>query len=536
MLKNPTKVLVLGIDAANPLLLQQWAEDGTLPAIRSLMARGRVGKIRGVEGFFVGSTWPSFYTGLSPARHGFHYLFQLKPGTYDFYRPAEDGIVGGVPIWRHLSQAGRRVAILDVPLTCIDSSLNGIQVVEWGGHDSVYGFKTWPAPLAETIRSRFGLHPLGPSCDGVRQTPRDYQAFTNQLVQGVRTKTELTRHFLREGNWDFFMQVFTESHCVGHQCWHLHDVNHPAHEPSIVAAVGDPLRLVYTAIDRAIGEVVDEAENALVVLLVAHGMSYWYGAQFLLRETLFRLGVTRPLPATPPPNGIFSTALTGGRWIWRRFPAPIRKGMAPLLEQLRSRGRADLPTIGVDTATSLCFAVNNGLAVGGIRLNLMGREPQGILKPGQEAKAFSDELTANLLNITDERTSRPLIKRILRTADLYTGQHLDHLPDLLVEWSDEVPTGSTSVGKGAGAFVRASSPKIGVIEGANEYCRTGEHRQFGLFVAAGPMIRPGALTNEISLLDLAPTLARYLGVDLPDCDGRPSDELLECGPARDSIT
>jgi len=150
--------------------------------------------------------------------------------------------------------------------------------------------------------------------------------------------------------------------------------------------------------------------------------------------------------------------------------------------------------------------------------------------------AFSHGLTANLLNITDERTSRPLIRRILRTADLYAGQHLDHLPDLLVEWSDEVPTGSTSVGKGAGAIVRASSSKIGVIEGANEYCRTGEHRQFGLFVAAGPMIRPGALTNEISLLDLAPTLARYLGVDLPDCDGRPSDELLECGPARVSIT
>ena len=93
--------------------------------------------------------------------------------------------------------------------------------------------------------------------------------------------------------------------------------------------------------------------------------------------------------------------------------------------------------------------------------------------PGHEATAFSEELTANLLNITDERTSRPLIRRILQTADLYTGKYLDHLPDLLVEWSDAVATGSTLVGKGAGAFIRANSPKIGVIEGANEYNRTG---------------------------------------------------------------
>ena len=56
--------------------------------------------------------------------------------------------VGCAPFWSHLSRAGRRVAILDVPLTRIDPSINGLQVVEWGGHDSVYGFQTWPPGVA----------------------------------------------------------------------------------------------------------------------------------------------------------------------------------------------------------------------------------------------------------------------------------------------------------------------------------------------------------------------------------------------------
>ena len=143
----PTKVLVLGIDAANPTLLQHWAEDGTLPNLRSLIARGVVGKTRSIEGFFIGSTWPSFYTGVTPARHGFHYLVQLKPGTYDFYPPAAVGIVRCDPFWSRLSQAGRRVAVLDVPLIRLDRSINGIQVVEWGGHDASTDFRpgrpTW---------------------------------------------------------------------------------------------------------------------------------------------------------------------------------------------------------------------------------------------------------------------------------------------------------------------------------------------------------------------------------------------------------
>jgi predicted AlkP superfamily phosphohydrolase/phosphomutase len=291
---------------------------------------------------------------------------------------------------------------------------------------------------------------------------------------------------------------------------------------------------VYTAIDTAIGEVLDEAGDALVVVLVAHGMSYWYGAQFLLREILFRLGVAHPPASTPARGDLLSTASAGAKWAWRRLPSSIREGLAPLRERLhlRSRSDEDLPTIGVDLESSRCFPLNNGLAVGGIRLNLIGREPKGVLEPGA-ADAFSNDLSADLLSVVDERTGGPLVRRVLRTADLYAGEYLDHLPDLLVEWSDEVPTGSTLVGEGAAAIIRVSSPKIGVVEGVNQYGRTGEHRPHGLFIAAGPTMRPNLLQRETSILDFAPTFARLLDVDLPDCDGHPVTELLEMSSAHD---
>ena len=122
-----------------------------------------------MPGFYVGSTWPSFYTGVTPARHGFHYLTQLKRGTYDFYRPADHGIVKCDPFWMNLSNAGRRVAILGmVPEPHRRPSAEWCAIVEWGSHDAVFGFGATPSHAADEIRSRF-VDPVSGPCDGERR-------------------------------------------------------------------------------------------------------------------------------------------------------------------------------------------------------------------------------------------------------------------------------------------------------------------------------------------------------------------------------
>jgi len=75
----PAKIVFLAMDAGDKFLIQNWARDGTLPTMHSLLARGLVGETMSVEGLYEGSTWPSFYTGMNPARHGFHRLTQINP-------------------------------------------------------------------------------------------------------------------------------------------------------------------------------------------------------------------------------------------------------------------------------------------------------------------------------------------------------------------------------------------------------------------------------------------------------------------------
>jgi predicted AlkP superfamily phosphohydrolase/phosphomutase len=528
-----TRVLFLGIDAGDKSLLQSWVADGTLKTLRDLIHGGLSGDTMSLDGFYEGSTWPSFYTGVTPARHGFHRLVQLRPGTYTLYQCLPGELIKREPFWNHLSHAGRRVAIFDIPLSAISRSIHGIQTVEWGSHDAAYGFQTWPPGLKQEVRSRFGLYPMEKSCDSFGRNQR-LTELRDLLVQGVKKKTMLTVRYLKKGGWDLFAQVFTESHCIGHQCFHLHDPRHPSYDPEIAASTGDLIRDVYAAIDAGICEILQQIDdNTVVIVLASHRMSHNFGAQFLLSEILTRLRVVeRLLPqaqAAQPKDHVERVSSILG-WFSRHLPAPAKEKLTLFRRRLHGgfhdRRVEQLTSLGIDFKNSKCFPLDNGLSVSGIRLNLAGREPDGIVRPGEESDAFCAQLVQDLLDIIDCDTRLPMVKSVKRTADLYQGQRLNHLPDLLIEWNDEKRLGSVDTGNPTGSRLRLTSDKIGLVEGKNTYCRTGDHRPQGLFIAHGKGIMKGSLERTVSIMDFAPTFTRLLGVELPDFDGQPITEIL----------
>jgi predicted AlkP superfamily phosphohydrolase/phosphomutase len=522
-MSRPWRLLVLGFDAANPDLIRRWAADGTLPNLRALMDRGLMGETRTVPAF-IHSTWPSFYTGAGPDRHGFHYVAQLKPATYEYqWTP-----VRCEPFWTVLSRARRRVAVFDVPLCQPDPAINGVHVVDWGAVENWSTFQTVPASVRSRILSEWGSHPLEGRSEDLRTSAEAHLRMLDDLRRGARTRAEIAREYLGQGGWDVFTQVFTESHCAGHNQWHLHEPSHPSHDREMAARIGDPIRAVYVEIDAAMGRLIEAAGEATVLVVSAHGMSHWYGSEFLLIEILCRLGAAERRPVRPAPEPpLPSKAAEGARALWRLAPEGVREHVFALRQRMRPRKPHvfEMPTLRVDPNRSRCLLVRNGHLASGLRLNLAGREPGGLLAPGDEADRFVDGLTCDLLEIVDERSGRPILRRVIRTRDVYAGPRAADLPDLVLEWDDSLATGNSNIAGGAGATVRVHSPKIGVLEGTNHYTRTGDHRQEGFFIAAGPGIRPGRLERTVSVMDLAPTITRLVGVDLPEADGLPIEEI-----------
>lgn len=533
---RPQKLLVLALDAASPHRLRAWAADGTMPRLADLLARGVQAPTRSVEGVYVGGTWPSFIMGRGPGRHGVYWLDRVVPGTYRMQRADDQALAPEPGIQDVLSEAGHTCVVLDVPLTPLSSRVAGPQVVEWGVHDAVFGFTTRPPELAAELADRHGRHPAPPHCDAKRD-PADYRTFADQLVAGAAARAELTLDLLaRTPDWSFAIQVFSETHCAGHQLWHTHDPRHPAHDPH----GDDLLRAVYAAVDAAVGRIVDGVgPDTAVVLVDLHGMGASGGSSLLLEPLLQRLGIDVPEGGATPEPGDGSRGLPAapspGRspkeWLraaYHLLPASVRTRVYEWRQGANQRMGRGSP-LGRDMSVTRAFHVGlgTGAPFSSIRLNLVGREPTGTLRPGAEADAFVAELTAELEALVDPRTGAPAVARVIRTRDLFDGPRLDHLPDLLVEWTMEPPRGTTAVADGRESRWSVESPTVGLLEAVNDYCRTGEHRPDGLVVAVGPGTRPATVPRTLSIVDLAPTFAAALGVSMPGAEGEPVPELLE---------
>ncbi len=498
--RGSARVLVVGIDAGDPDLILAGARAGRLPHLAALLARSAHGPTANPRGLYVGAVWPSFFTGVSPARHGRHCYSQIRVGSYEGrrFRPRD---LAHEPFWNALSRAGRRVAILDVPKTFPTPELNGLQLCDWGTHDPEAETQSWPPEWAAEVEARFGPDPVG-RCDRPDRDAKDFADLRDRLVERAGARARWARHVLESDAWDLFMTVFSETHCVGHQCWHLHDPTDAHHDPVLRAALGDPLEAVYAAVDRGIGALLEDVGSDTTVLVVAsHGMGSHYDGTFLLPEILRRI-------QNPPTS---SLRRRGGELLadaWMKLPPAARRRLGPLRDRFRAPLAKALPDTEMQGARP-CFPVENNDAFGAIRLNLVGREPNGCLRRGEEADAFCRDLTQKLRSLVRVNDGTPIVRDVLRSADLFQGEQLDALPDLLVEWDRSAP------------IREVESPLTGRFEGQFAGTRTGDHRAAGMWLAAGPGLAPGASVDPVSVMDFAPSIGRLLGVPLAGLDGRP---------------
>jgi len=488
---SKTKVLFIGIDSADKDLISQWANAGLLPTFQSLFQKAAWGVTTNPVGFYVGALWPSFATGVSAARHGRYCYEQTKTGSYQQHRFNNFDLKEEM-FWDVLSRAGRRVAIIDVPLTPPSENINGIQITDWGVHKANKRdvFYTWPPSLASEIEGEFGRNPI-PVCNEIQRTTNGFKDFRDKMLERANKKAELSNKLLAQGEWDLFLTVFTEPHCIGHQCWHIHDSSHPKYDPSLGNALGDPVLDLFKGLDAAIGRVLTNVgPETTVFVYSSHGMGPHY------EPLAYLYGILRRLNEAENSNQNLLNRST--KFLYRLLRFLLRKVNVPIPEILTAP----------ETADCKCFVVSNNNSSGAIRINLVGREPKGKVHPGPEYEHFCQKLTEDLKAIVNDDTGELLVREVLRTSDYYQGEYIKDFPDLIVEWNRNHPISSVS------------SPKIGTIRHNFSHIRTGDHKSDGFFFVTGPGIKPGQIEQPTSVLDFAPTLAHLLNVPLPNVDGK----------------
>ncbi len=485
-------VVVLGFDAMDPGIARHLAAEGRMPALHSLLERGAWSTVTNPPGLVVGSTWPSFWTGLWPSRHGFYCYQQIEPHSYKVRRYNPHDIVGR-PFWLALDEAGRRTRIIDVPLVALSSPAHGMHAIDWGTHDRMLEFAAHPPAFEREMRDTDGAYPIAGRCDHYAERG-DWDGLFATLVEGIEKKTALHLRLLARGDFDVFAGVYAESHCAGHQFWWAHDPRHPHYD----AAAADPLLRVYETLDRALARNLEALpKDATLIVLLSHGIGSHHDADHLLKDILVALDDTL---------GAASPAVVWRERIARRVLHWRERHRNP---ELARAGRA---ARWVDASRRFVRIPNNEL-YGGVRLNVAGREPRGRIRP-EQVDGVVAWLEKELLALREPDTDRPIVRRVLRASELYAGERLDGLPDLLIDWDRRAP------------ITAVASDTIGVIRGEAHGVRTGDHRPTGLVVAAGEGIAAGPIRTEVRMVDLAPTIAALMGVSLGDVDGVPVTGLM----------
>ena len=516
------QLVLIGMDAASSPLIRKWAAAGELPAIASLIKSGFSATVATPLGVLEGGIWPTFLTSMSPARHGMFSHLNLKRATYDLEVGMYADRLPVLPFWAHLGRAGKRVAVIDAPFARPVKGLNGIHVTNWGAHDPwCWKRSSWPRGLIDDLVERFGNHPVD-TCDAEDRSLADYDALRTRLIAGVERKAALLRYCLERERWDFFFGVFSESHCAGHQFWHLMDPGHPRHDSKAGDALRSTIRDVYRAIDSGVGMLLESLRpDTHVLLMSSHGMGPYYAGSHLLDCVIERLGLSGQEPAPPAGEAESSSVKsTLGGWLWglrTLLPGKLRlelKSQFPALITSLRRSM-DGPDLG-PWCRARAFAVPSNNMTGAIRINLKGREPEGVVEPGAEYEALRREIADALTVLENPETGRPAVQWVARVEELYEGPRLRDMPDLFVEWDHSAP------------IATLCSPRIGRVSQTFTGHRTGDHLANGLLVGRGVGFRSGEVTELMRTQDIGPTVLDFFGVQSPrGCEGKSAMELLK---------
>ncbi|MBI1364438.1 MAG: hypothetical protein GC153_00585 [Alphaproteobacteria bacterium] len=454
------RTLFIGYDGQNAALIDDQIREGATPHLASLAQKMSRVPVRNDPGVGDGAYWTSAATGRDPSWHGDYFILQFDPQTYKNYWFDEALHCRASAFWDELDAEGRRVCVIDWPHAPFNPIKHGLLIDNWLQHDHPMPSRSYPPRYIDELLARYGDDPFGP---GLHAFPMKGDAekaewAVTTACKRIETKARFCVEQLQNGAWDLFAPVFSEAHDIAHYVFHAHDRGHPNFDAALAEALGDPLRRVGEATDRAIGALIEAAgPDCEVMMMTGLGLTPLVSANQVLDLVAQRLDEGLAAEESP---------VRKARARYRALaPLALRRALSPVKRFIL--GEPENPEL----ARRRFFPVLHVDHAGCIRLNVKGRERHGVVAPGEEFENTINQLADDFLEIRDADTGESIVESIVKTHEAYNGPNRDMLPDLFVVWRRDKP------------LRRITSPKIGVIDVPEREARTGDHVDTGDFWA-----------------------------------------------------
>ncbi|NOS77611.1 MAG: hypothetical protein HOP35_06665 [Nitrospira sp.] len=489
--KNTPPLVVFGLDGGDAGFIRQWAQEGYLPTLASIMQRGCSGHIGGPELMSTQGAWLSLFSGVSRSEHGYYFNRQLMPGTYDL-RNVTARDAHALPFWSHLRGGSKKVAIIDAPEAELLPGLSGLQLANWAVQQqyntAIVPPSAEPASLLSDIRRHVGP-PIHIEVFNPDSSFHEDAAAYRLILKRIEEKGALCRRVLAQDRYDLAVTTFVEAHTAAHRLWDYRPGgSRHTEEMSEKSGLGTAIRDVYQAIDRELGLLLRQLpEETNIFIISLFGMKDLYPTTGLIEA------FCRQLEYQVPSQGALRSHLNPLTLVRRTIRPDLRARISRILpRRWQMRFETDRFRDETNWAKTKAFSIP-ALNTSFVRVNLRGREPQGIVEPGSEYECLLNQIEADLKQLVDVRSGTPAVERVIRTAEAFRCGPHSVLPDLSVEW------------KSTPYFMdRVKHPKVELVQVRPQYNRSSYHTFGGFVAAAGPSIRAGGDCGEVSPLDFAP--------------------------------
>jgi predicted AlkP superfamily phosphohydrolase/phosphomutase len=483
-----TKVLLIILDGVRFDLIEKWAKEGMLPNMESMIRHGVSGNLQSIFPIHTMLAFSAMITGKNPGKTGIYDMQLQKPGTYKTIVPNSTNIKSKT-IFELLSEAGKTVGSINIPLTYPPQPVNGVTVCSW--LTPPFANYTYPKEVAKTLNDM-----------GYRIQPddleREHPKFEEEVYDVTEKRFGAAKWFMQNHDWSFVSVLVVGTEHMHHNYAAFMDPKHPDHGPEQEAVV----KKYYSFVDENIGEMFKLIDEDTVVFVISdHGFGPSYG-ELYLNTVLQKYDYFTPKRKFSLTRKIFEDLESSG--IANKLRNVIKFDLFKLMPEKIKNFISENRAISVNADWENTKAYCTGI-LGGIRINLVGREPGGIVKKENYEKVRS-EISEALKN--DEDIGH-LVRKVWKREELYSGPYLENIPDLVVELDKCYTTSPETPDRLTG-----------------KWKKVGFHTLQGLFLARGRDIKSYKRVDA-KIVDITPTILHILGAAVPDdVDGKVLKEMF----------
>lgn len=509
------RTVIFGVDGLTFRILHPLIERGELPTFSKLAREGCEAVLESRYPPLTAPAWTSLSTGLKPARHGVYdfweYEDQREPGS-----SRKASVVthrrGGKAIWNILSEYGKQVLVINVPVTYPPETVNGIMVSGYMTPGANTDF-TYPAAFKEEL---YRVVP-GYEIDlALREIfVGDVEERTGRLIEATIQMTEqrmkLIMYLLKAKPWDFCYVAFVGPDRLQHPLWEE------------ISALDPRTNAYFRTLDEALGQILDQLKPEDTLFVVSDHGFQGVKRSFDVNEYLYSKGLLKLNSSSEHDRAsLIADFKYSLKWLGlHSLVHRTRKALksAGLIKKKRAGGLYRPVLSNVDWTQTVAY-VPSLSGYGGGYADIF-------LSPEMSRKQIA-ELCEDLERQRDPVSGKALIDAIYTTEVYGTGPYAQREPHLLLLPSDGI-TFNMSLGN-----KRLWSD---VSTGRDSNKGRGSHQKDGVFYAYGGGIKRGFKVPNAEIYDLVPTVLRSMNLPFPHAfDGRALQEVFVEGQQNQGVS